>query len=413
MSRPNDPFEIWSTDENYPAGAAAWNGTATKIAPGSGKVAEGFEPNESPPAQWVNWQLNRHAAFIAHHDLMELRNWTIPENANALLGFATVLGGSPVSEVDGKLRVTGWDSDNIVGGRNIIWSSEDNGLTWDTAAPNNDVGVPWGDGIRQSAWSPGGLAMLVLDDGSTPHIEATAGLNFRSFDGTWGGVSVIPLGTRIRSLQWVARDEIFMATGLTHTGAGMVLTLEPDAGGPIDVVKTVGTPGAVPIQYQAHSPEVSVVTNVTGDVWTTDDVINNPWVSHGFKINLPKGLVYWEAHDIFLAIATSGKVLTSADGATWVEVSDLSVSFTGAIAVDGGVCVAETLDADNVYRLRASVDAGATWEIVARSPAQERETTPTRWPEMPTQSLAAVGRRFVFCARIDEDQFKLAMSLRV
>jgi hypothetical protein len=48
----------WATDVNYPAGAATWSGTTTKVAPAAGVQADGFRPTDRPPAQWINWLFN-------------------------------------------------------------------------------------------------------------------------------------------------------------------------------------------------------------------------------------------------------------------------------------------------------------------------------------------------------------------
>jgi hypothetical protein len=54
MSAPTEDVS-WATDDNYPAGPAVWNGTPTKTEPSSGRKAEGWEPNQKPPAQEMNW----------------------------------------------------------------------------------------------------------------------------------------------------------------------------------------------------------------------------------------------------------------------------------------------------------------------------------------------------------------------
>src|SRR5574341_295905 len=48
----------WATDANYPANTQPWASSATKVQPSSGKQAEGWEPEEPPPAQYMNWWKN-------------------------------------------------------------------------------------------------------------------------------------------------------------------------------------------------------------------------------------------------------------------------------------------------------------------------------------------------------------------
>lgn len=60
----------WATDANYPAGAATWSGTATKVAPSAGVQADGFAPEDQPPAQWINWLFN---GIVTAGQALELR----------------------------------------------------------------------------------------------------------------------------------------------------------------------------------------------------------------------------------------------------------------------------------------------------------------------------------------------------
>lgn len=60
----------WATDTNYPAGSATWSATPTKVAPSAGVQADGFTPEDQPPAQWINWLFN--GIITAGQDL-ELR----------------------------------------------------------------------------------------------------------------------------------------------------------------------------------------------------------------------------------------------------------------------------------------------------------------------------------------------------
>jgi len=60
----------WATDTNYPAGSATWSATPTKVAPSAGVQADGYTPEDQPPAQWINWLFN--GIITAGQDL-ELR----------------------------------------------------------------------------------------------------------------------------------------------------------------------------------------------------------------------------------------------------------------------------------------------------------------------------------------------------
>lgn len=56
----------WATDTNYASGPA--NGTATKVVPNAGLIAQGYKPADEPGAQNFNWQLNLLGQWIAWVD---------------------------------------------------------------------------------------------------------------------------------------------------------------------------------------------------------------------------------------------------------------------------------------------------------------------------------------------------------
>jgi hypothetical protein len=60
----------WATDANYPAGSETWSGTSTKVAPSAGVQADGFAPEDQPPAQWINWLFN---GIVTAGQALELR----------------------------------------------------------------------------------------------------------------------------------------------------------------------------------------------------------------------------------------------------------------------------------------------------------------------------------------------------
>lgn len=85
-------YPAWATDTNYPAGGAAWNGTANKIAPLSGEVQTGHQPSERPSPQKMNYTQNLVGRWL---------QWLAPadvENMQRLLDkVPNILGGGPVT----------------------------------------------------------------------------------------------------------------------------------------------------------------------------------------------------------------------------------------------------------------------------------------------------------------------------
>lgn len=63
------PYAVWASDENYQAGANAWNGNPTKVVPTEGELAQGVTPGVQTDSRFINWGLNvatSHAGVIAH-----------------------------------------------------------------------------------------------------------------------------------------------------------------------------------------------------------------------------------------------------------------------------------------------------------------------------------------------------------
>ncbi len=58
MTKPAITPVIWATDANYTTGPAVLIGTPNKISLSAADLAEGWNGNEIPPAQWTNWLLN-------------------------------------------------------------------------------------------------------------------------------------------------------------------------------------------------------------------------------------------------------------------------------------------------------------------------------------------------------------------
>lgn len=65
MPAPTDPApDVWASDATFSATGKDWDGEDTKVAPSSGRVAEGFEPEENPPAEHFNWWMNRIGQWV-------------------------------------------------------------------------------------------------------------------------------------------------------------------------------------------------------------------------------------------------------------------------------------------------------------------------------------------------------------
>lgn len=170
----------WATDANYPAGAATWSGTATKVAPSAGVQADGFTPEDQPPAQWINWLFN---GIIEAGQTLE-----------ALVGDGTLQKTfensvvATVAEID-----PGTDSLDIAG---VVFDAD--GMTIATG----DLTVSNPPTLQSAlvvAPTTGAVSMTELSDGLwTPVIKAVTGTNVDIADftglgaaGTWSRVGEI------------------------------------------------------------------------------------------------------------------------------------------------------------------------------------------------------------------------------
>ena len=75
MTKPTEPLPIWATDANYASPGDPWDVTPTKVDPGGGQRAEGWEPGEPHPAQFENFDRNAIGAWLSWIDSL----WTAGE----------------------------------------------------------------------------------------------------------------------------------------------------------------------------------------------------------------------------------------------------------------------------------------------------------------------------------------------
>ena len=67
MAGPATPPVQWGTDATHPAGADAWSGLANKVNPGAAKVAAGWEPEDNPPAEHLNYVLHNFGQWSEYY----------------------------------------------------------------------------------------------------------------------------------------------------------------------------------------------------------------------------------------------------------------------------------------------------------------------------------------------------------
>ncbi len=64
MPKPTSVPE-WATNASFVSPGDPWDGDPTKVVPPAGKIAEGWEPTEEPPAEFFNWLSNLVGQWLA------------------------------------------------------------------------------------------------------------------------------------------------------------------------------------------------------------------------------------------------------------------------------------------------------------------------------------------------------------
>lgn len=66
MPAPGTAAPDWASDVNHSAPGETWDGLATKVAPSSGQIAAGFQPEQEPPGEWLNYLFNNYGDWIRY-----------------------------------------------------------------------------------------------------------------------------------------------------------------------------------------------------------------------------------------------------------------------------------------------------------------------------------------------------------
>lgn len=117
------PF-IWATDVNYTTGPAPLIGTPTKVTTPTATIDEGWKADETPPAQWFNFNFNHTTQWT---------NW--------------VSFGSSVASVDAHIMET--DSDGIARVKQLILDGTPAGRGLGQFGSGDDGDVTLGGGVTE------------------------------------------------------------------------------------------------------------------------------------------------------------------------------------------------------------------------------------------------------------------------
>lgn len=116
MSAKPASVPTWATDANYPAGAATYSATPTKVAPIATRRQRGWEPKKKPPAQVENYERNligqwcqylNDGAFSGNHSVDGDFEVTGDTNLNGALEVGGTLTVADDAELEADLTVDG------------------------------------------------------------------------------------------------------------------------------------------------------------------------------------------------------------------------------------------------------------------------------------------------------------------
>lgn len=360
---PLPPIPSWANDDLINDPGEPWDGTDTKVEPGTGKRDDGFLPEENPAAQHLNTLHNEIGKWLQYFSTIQVQNWQS-------LGDGLVIQqtGHVVIYDEG---VRSWITAGRSGG--FTYSSDSqtfytplitgSGFTEQWGASKRPEYAPAHVGQNCIFGTQSNLAMSNLLEwtaggGFTVHNLSSGSGDWHSTHGIWdpfnsrwiiGGVEDT-LGTP-NTIFWYASTPI-----------GVITPVVPASVNSVDVVMiAVGDPAGASLL-------VAVGDNTPFDVWTSSDG-GTSWsrsTPSGISAGQEARAVIWDPKREVFVLTTETECYTSTNGTAWSKVGDTGTAFQiRCLATDeGGLYVAGDTSSDPCPKLRYSVDGGATWRIV-------------------------------------------------
>lgn len=348
------------------------------IDPGSSQKQAGWQPDDRPPAPWMNWWQNLVYQWIAAFAIAAVRNWTLVRDISPTT--PQQFRGLGYDESTGTLIVTG-DTADVATFRSL-----NGGITWVTPS-TPPAALPNCRAIASDNagnWCIGGDSPSISessDDGDTWTLRSVGGtndnVNFISYDpanSLWIATGDNDGGTPGRRL-WTSPDRVTWTARIS------------DSGGVGTFLNRVWTNQA---GFSVAIYDSGIYTSPDGINWTARTA---PGAS-GYD-----DVVYSEGAGIWMLLGSDGsdRIWTSPDGITWTAAGAPGGSNSKISCDQGGLFIVGDGSTTAKSEIRVSTDQGATWTQVtgwgdglARGPA---EGSPT-----PTGS-GSIAQRFYFFAR--------------
>lgn len=372
MATRPDTSPEWATDENFDATGEAWDGLPTKVDPGAALREEGWEPEQRPAAEHVNFQLNLQGAWLAFLMNVAIANWhevpVIDGNGGELWG---------TSDMD--LRCGVYVSTTSSGAGALFLFGEFDSVSGDTRAAVSVAGGAWTDPPETVDATADPVTVLAAVHDTTNGVLIVCGVNAPA-DGMifTRPAADAPLGT------WTQRLSVANITfrGLAH-GASASGAVTSIAVGELTTTNDariyssdLGT-GWTNRDTTANQPLYGVA-NKPGVCWVAvgDDTAGNAiimrsadgitWstITHGLGVDTLRKIVWDARAGLFLAIGDNGSRCTSPDGTKWVDRTDTGVAWLASdptdMATDGAGTIL-VLSNSLGWRVYASTDGGLTF----------------------------------------------------
>ncbi len=371
MATRPDTSPEWATDENFDATGEAWDGLPTKVDPGAALREEGWEPEQRPAAEHVNFQLNLQGAWLAFLMNVAIANW---REVPVIDGNGTALWGSTDMDLRCGLFVPVTSSN---AGALFLFGETDS-VSGDTLAAVSVAGAAWSDPAETVDGTASPATVLAAAYDATNGLVIVVGVDTGS-EGTihTRPAADAPLGT------WTSRAGIATTTfRAIATGTG------------------TGAPVAIVVGEDTSNNNMQIFSSSNGTGWTQranvvdrpmHGVANKPgamWVAVGDD-NAGVAKVYrsadgitwtesttgvggstlrhivWDARaGLFLAIGDNGNRRTSPDGTTWTDRTDTGEAWLAedpaAMATDGAGTIL-VLAFELGWKVYASTDGGITF----------------------------------------------------
>ena len=339
--RPSLPLPTWATDATHSAPGKPWDGLSTRIDPGVGKRATGYQPEDRPPAEFLNHKFGLLGDWVEHLSNIQAQNFTpvgVSGNGGAALAYAS--------------QSAVWA---MVSGTDQIDTSPD-GYTWTSRTP----GTPQGLALEAAAAS--GALIIALGDGND---------YYHSADGvTWNGGS-LPGGSTIRifGAVWDNSNGMFVVVGRENVAPfdARIYTSSVGTGGWTS--QTVPSGSGVTLNMVAVSDSGRLVAYArgSGNLYTSDDGIT--WTLRTSPGADARGLAWSSQEQRFMMVFGNTDVKTSSDGVTWTTISTGSLGgFVGGSTSEGRNCLANhgslwiaAGQIGSTNYVKYSTDNGVTW----------------------------------------------------